>query len=161
MVSPAHCSLKAASLKTAPTMGTVDRTYLPRTGKVVRSLGWPKSSSWVNQWPRPFSDLLQQMDSEGLHALFTEASPSNNSDVSSGLGCIQVLFPCEEHWPKCLLSVWPCVLVTSNVLEDSMVVFLPLELTWVHLFPFHCLTPAPSPAFPRLSSPLHPSPAFP
>ena len=39
--------------------------------------------------------------------------------------------------------------------------FLPLGVDWVLFLPFHYLTSAPCPAFPRLSSPLHPSPAFP
>ena len=41
MVPTAHCSLKAAFLKTAPTVGTVGRTYIPRTGEAVRSLPDP------------------------------------------------------------------------------------------------------------------------
>ena len=40
-----HCSVQDASLKTVPTVGMVDRAYIPRTGVRVRSLPLPWSSS--------------------------------------------------------------------------------------------------------------------
>lgn len=45
--STAHYSLEAASFEKAPTVGTVSRTYIPRTGMGVRSLQLPESSSRV------------------------------------------------------------------------------------------------------------------
>jgi len=38
MVSTTLHSLKAVSLKVAPTVGTVERVYMPRTGEGARSL---------------------------------------------------------------------------------------------------------------------------
>lgn len=46
--STTHCSLTAASLKMAPTVGTVNGTYIPRTEEGLRSLHLLRSSSWVN-----------------------------------------------------------------------------------------------------------------
>ena len=63
---------------------------------VMRSLRWPKSSWRVDQWSRPLSDLRHVFLTEALHLI---------TDASSGLGCIQGLFPSEEHCVKYLLSV--------------------------------------------------------
>ena len=38
MISTPPCSLEAVFLKTAPTVGTVGRTYIPKTGERVRYL---------------------------------------------------------------------------------------------------------------------------
>lgn len=45
MVFTTHCSLKAMSLKMAPTMGTMGRVYVPRTEEWVKNLPLPRSSS--------------------------------------------------------------------------------------------------------------------
>ena len=45
--SATHSSLEAASLKKAPTVGIVSRTYISRTRMRVRSLQSPESSSRV------------------------------------------------------------------------------------------------------------------
>lgn len=52
-----HCSLEAASLKTAPAVGTVGGAYIPRRGR-----GSEPSTAWVNRWLwlRPLNVLLQQ-----------------------------------------------------------------------------------------------------
>ena len=60
MVSTTHCSLKAVSLKTAPTVGIVGRTYIARSWEEVRSLRLPGSSLWVNWWSHSLDDLFQQ-----------------------------------------------------------------------------------------------------
>ena len=41
MNSTVHCSLKSLSLKTSPTIGRVDRIYIPRTREGIRSLWLP------------------------------------------------------------------------------------------------------------------------
>ena len=58
MVFTTHCSLKAMSLKMAPTMGTAGGTYIQRTGW-GRSCLLLGSSSQVNQRLRSSHDLLQ------------------------------------------------------------------------------------------------------
>ena len=55
-----NCSLAAMSLKTAPTVGTVDRVYILWTGEGTRSLGLPEFSSWASGWSQPLNDLLGQ-----------------------------------------------------------------------------------------------------
>lgn len=49
-------SLKTMSLKMAPTVGRVDRAYIPRTGEGDQL---PRSSWRVKQWPLLLNGLLQ------------------------------------------------------------------------------------------------------
>lgn len=63
MVSTTPYSLKATSLRTAPT-GMLGRMYIPRKGVAGgggTSNCWSPSSLWVNQWSCPFSDLQQSI----------------------------------------------------------------------------------------------------
>lgn len=53
MVSTKLRSLKALSLQMAPTVGTVNRTYIPRTWVGIRSLQLPRAGSQVNQRSHP------------------------------------------------------------------------------------------------------------
>ena len=59
-VSTTHYSLKSASLKPAPTVRTVGRTHMLRTGEGVRSFRLLRSSSRVYRGQRPLNDLFQQ-----------------------------------------------------------------------------------------------------
>lgn len=56
MVSKIYTSFKPASLKMAPTLGTVGETYIPRIGSGDNE---PGSSSWVNQHSYLLDDLQQ------------------------------------------------------------------------------------------------------
>lgn len=59
MVSTTHCSLRGASLQMAPSVGTVRRTYIPRTGEGRGSLQRPRSNFRDNWWSCSLDDLLQ------------------------------------------------------------------------------------------------------
>lgn len=54
-----HCSLKAVSLKTTLSVGTVDRTYIPRTGG-MSGFRMSGSSSRVHWTSQPLDDLRSQ-----------------------------------------------------------------------------------------------------
>lgn len=60
-VSTAYYSLKAMTLKTAPGVGTMGRTSIPRTGEQERSLKLPRFLPRVSQQSCPLNDLLQQL----------------------------------------------------------------------------------------------------
>ena len=61
IVPTAHCFLKAAGLKRAPTVAMVGRLYIPRTGEGAKSLQLLRCSTQVNQQLYPLNDLLQEL----------------------------------------------------------------------------------------------------
>ena len=48
-------------LGTAPSVGKMGRTCIPRMREAMRSLRLPESISWANQWLHPLHDLLQDL----------------------------------------------------------------------------------------------------
>ena len=57
--STTHYCLKTVNLKTAPSMGTMGRTYIPKTKVGVRTLKMPGSSSQAILWSHTLHDFLQ------------------------------------------------------------------------------------------------------
>ena len=47
-------------LEVVPSVGAVDRMYIPRTEEEVRSLWLSRPSSCANLWSHPLDDVLQQ-----------------------------------------------------------------------------------------------------
>lgn len=59
MVSATHCSLRAAFLKTTPTVGALLRVDIARTVEGMRSRRLPRASSQVHLWSCPLRDFFQ------------------------------------------------------------------------------------------------------
>ena len=72
MVSTTHCSLKAVSLEPVPTVETMGRRYISRTGEGVRSLPLPGSNLVGQlevgspQLPPPIDILFDEYRISGL-----------------------------------------------------------------------------------------------